>query len=158
VLDASHIKLRAAAGEDAELLREWRNDPEVRAASRNSHAVDGPEHRQWLTRTLADPECDLLIAELDGEPIGQVRFEPGAEDAHEISVTLAESSRRRGLGAALIRAGVAWIRRERGTARVIAEVRADNKASLHAFRKAGFDDAGSSPTEGFVRLELFSGE
>jgi RimJ/RimL family protein N-acetyltransferase len=151
------LELRPASLDDAELLLAWRNDPEVRSASRQPHTVEPAEHERWLSSCLADPERDLLIAELDGKPIGQVRFDRLTEDEREISVSLAASSRGGGLGARLIEAGVDWLRRERGTTRVIAEVRGVNPASLLSFRQAGFRPAGQSATEGFMRLELPAG-
>lgn len=146
------LTLRTASIEDAEMLREWRNDREVRAASRNTAEVEPEEHMRWLGEALGDPDCDLLIVELDGEPIGQVRFDRRPRNEREISVSLREPSRRRGLGAEVIRAGVEWTRRSTDAGRIVAEVRADNEQSLRAFRKAGFSAEASPSSDGFVRL------
>ena len=82
------VRLRPATVADAVLLRIWRNDPATRAASRHSGGVEAEEHAAWLDRTLADPDRLLLVAELGGAPVGQVRLDRDGE-CWEISVSLA---------------------------------------------------------------------
>ncbi len=148
------IELRPASLADAELLLRWRNDPGVREASRTTAAVEPAEHESWLHEVIADPDRVLLIAELEGDPIGQVRFDRRTGDEREISVSLAATRRGSGLGTELIRLGTQWLQSEMGPVPVIAEVRDGNDASMRAFRAAGFREAGRSETAGFARLEL----
>jgi len=144
------VVVRTAGPADAARLLRWRNDPAVRAASRSRAEVSEAEHRRWLATVLADPERHLLVAEVEGEPIGQVRFDRLDDARHEISVALAPEARGRRLAAALIEAGIAWLREHVGPSTVDAVVRHENEPSLRAFRRAGFADA---VAEGeFVRL------
>jgi RimJ/RimL family protein N-acetyltransferase len=148
--DRSDLTLRAASAADAGRLREWRNDPEVRAASRNTAEVGAAEHDAWLAAALADPYVELLICELGGEPVGQVRFDRRGERRYEISVALAAEARGRGLSAPLIALALERRRESLPDAEVEAHVRAENARSLAAFRRAGFRPAGEAGEEGFV--------
>jgi RimJ/RimL family protein N-acetyltransferase len=146
----SELTLRKARADDRELLREWRNDPAVRAASRNTHEVDEQEHARWLRDLLANPDRHLLIAELDGEPIGQVRFDRMRGYCYEISASLSERARGAGHGTLLLAGSLDWLWRWTNADASVAEVRESNDASLRAFRAAGFVDSGSA--DGFAVL------
>ncbi len=49
------ITLRRATIKDADILLEWRNDPETRKASHNTAEVQRSDHVSWLSRTLGNP-------------------------------------------------------------------------------------------------------
>lgn len=89
----ANVDLRPASIEDADLLLAWRNEPATRAASRSLHAVPETEHASWLTELLEDPHRHLWVAELAGDPVGQVRFDRVADGAYEISVSVAANHR-----------------------------------------------------------------
>jgi RimJ/RimL family protein N-acetyltransferase len=148
--DTPDLSLRSATEADAERLREWRNDPEVRAASRNTAEVGAGEHTAWLTAVLADPDRQLLICELEGEPVGQVRFDRLGEDRHEISVALAPAARGQGLSSRLISLAVKQLRESNPGAEIEAHVREENTRSLATFRRAGFQLSGQK--DGFQVL------
>lgn len=147
------LELRPARVEDSGALLAWRNDPDTRAASRTTEPTSLDEHERWLVDVLANDARYLLVAELGGTPVGQVRFDPLADESWEISVGLATEHRGSGLGAALIEAGTAWLWENSGAVRVAAEIRERNDASLRAFERAGYRHAGSGET-GFVRLTV----
>jgi RimJ/RimL family protein N-acetyltransferase len=144
--------IRPATEDDADLLREWRNDPEVRGVSGTTHEVTPEEHRAWLAGVLADPDRHLLIAEDEGTPIGQVRLDRETDGEYEISVSVAAAARGGGSGRTLIDAAASWASGFTGARRVVAYVKADNERSLRAFAGARFERAASSDREGFVRL------
>jgi RimJ/RimL family protein N-acetyltransferase len=146
------LRLRPVAEADAERLLAWRNDPESRAASRNTAEIGADEHALWLAGVLVDPDRRLLIAELGGEPVGQVRFDPVAEDRYEIAIALAPRARGRGLAAPLISLALAWLRESFPGAGAVAHVREGNAPSLAAFRRAGFVASGEPGEDGFVVL------
>jgi RimJ/RimL family protein N-acetyltransferase len=150
--ERSDLTLRPASAADAGRLREWRNDPEVRASSRNTGEIGAAEHDAWLAAALADPEVRLLICELGGEPVGQVRFDRRGERRYEISVALAAGVRGRGLAATLISMAMRRLRESCPEATVEAHVREANHRSLAAFRRAGFGLTGKRGDEGFVVL------
>jgi len=144
------MTVRVATAEDAERLLEWRNDTGTRAASRMTAEIAPGEHAAWLVRVLVDGDCQLLIGEHAGAPVGQARFDALDDGRYEISVGLAREARGRGLGAPLIAAAVAWLR-TRTAATIVAEVREDNAPSLRAFSRANFTEV--SAARGWRRLE-----
>lgn len=55
------VKLRAATLEDAETLRQWRNEAATQANSRQKHDISVNEHGQWLAAVLeTDPNASPL--------------------------------------------------------------------------------------------------
>jgi spore coat polysaccharide biosynthesis predicted glycosyltransferase SpsG/RimJ/RimL family protein N-acetyltransferase len=123
---------------DGDLLLSWRNDPEVRAASRSTAHIGQDEHRGWLTRTLAMPDRLLLVVERDREPIGTVRFDRN-DDKAEIATTVARDRRSQGVGRQMIReASELYLSAHPDVTEIFADVRGSNQRSLTAFRRAGF--------------------
>lgn len=55
------IRLRPATINDADILLEWRNDPETRIASHNTAEVQRNDHISWLSRTLSNPDRRLNL-------------------------------------------------------------------------------------------------
>lgn len=145
------MSLRPASEADAERLREWRNDPETRAASRNTGEVGAAEHAAWLAGVLNDPDRQLLICELSGELVGQVRFDRIDQQRYEISVALAPAARGQGLSSPLISLGIKQLRESSPGAEIEAHVREENARSLAAFRRAGFRPSGKE-VDGFQVL------
>lgn len=145
------MSVRPATTDDENRLLVWRNDICVRRASRHGAFVTASDHLAWMTEVLADPDRHLLIAEVGGSPVGQVRFDRLAEEAFEISVSVAQ--RGRGLGSAAIVAGVRWLAEIESPTCLEAQVRGDNGVSLRAFEAAGFSFA-QSTEDGYRRLIL----
>lgn len=128
------MRLRPATLDDAERLREWRNDPETVAASLTGRAVEPEEHQAWLELVIDHPGDRLLIVEDGGEPVGQVRLQRHESGEVEVHIGLARDVRGRGLGRAAL--DLAW---EEADAEVlVARVLAENQRSLRAFAAAGF--------------------
>jgi RimJ/RimL family protein N-acetyltransferase len=148
--DTHDLSLRPASEADGSRLLEWRNDPEARAASRNTAEVGAAEHAAWLAAVFADPDRTLLICELARDPVAQLRFDRIAGRRFEISIALAPEARGRGLAARIVALGVERLRETLPEAEVEAHVRQANRRSLAAFRRAGFVPTGES--DGFLVL------
>jgi RimJ/RimL family protein N-acetyltransferase len=131
------VNLRPARPDDAERLFAWRNDPTTRRFAFDPDELSWDAHVAWLGRRLTDPDTAILIAEDEGEPVGQIRFDRSG-DAAVIDVAVAPEARGRGLGTSLIRAGATSCPLPVTTLR--AQVVPANGASLTAFRRAGFRD------------------
>jgi RimJ/RimL family protein N-acetyltransferase len=102
-------------------------------------------HAVWFREVLSGSRAWQLIVEmLDGTPVGQVRV---AQDG-EISISLAEERRGRGLAAPALRAALDWARRELGLARAVARIKPDNEASIKAFEAVGFRCEGETSVAG----------
>jgi RimJ/RimL family protein N-acetyltransferase len=146
------LELRPASAADAGELLRWRNDPATRAASFNAAEVSPEEHAAWLDGRLGDPRCRLLVAQLDGVAIGQVRLDQLDGARAEIHIGLAPEARGQGHAARLLVAASREYAPALAADCVIANVQPDNAASLHAFLQAGFRERERSATA--VRLEL----
>lgn len=68
-------EVRSAVIEDAEMLFAWRNDLESRAASRTGDRLEWHSHLAWTEKVIESPHRHMLIAEIDGQPIGMRRFD-----------------------------------------------------------------------------------
>lgn len=125
------ITLRPATMDDADILLEWRNDPETRKASHNTAEVRRDDHVSWLSRTLGNPHCRLYIAEENGQPVGTVRAD-FADGVWKLSWTVSPSARGRGVAKRM----VALVANEISEP-IRAEVKAGNTASARVAEHAG---------------------
>ncbi|MEJ2681392.1 MAG: GNAT family N-acetyltransferase [Gammaproteobacteria bacterium] len=125
------IILRPATTEDADILLEWRNDPETRKASHNTAEVQRNDHVSWLSRTLGNPERRLCVAEEDGDPVGTVRAD-FADGVWELSWTVSPRARGRGVAKRM----VALLANEISEP-IRAEVKAGNTSSARIAEHAG---------------------
>ncbi len=138
------IRLRPAQPEDCALVFRWANDPAVRAASFTSATITWAEHVPWFGARLSDGNCRYWIAEtVEGEAIGQVRFEIADADA-TVSISLDAAHRGRGTGTQLIRVATRQMATRPAIARVHAYVKPTNEASARAFLAAGYAAAGDT--------------
>jgi pseudaminic acid synthase len=136
------LKFRRAESKDCHLIWRWANDAQVRAVSFSSEPIPWEDHVGWFEARLVDPTCIFLIATDDvGTPVGQIRFEIEGNDAR-ISISLDEHQRGQGLGPRLINLASRRIFRELDVDTVVAFIKPGNVASVRAFQKAGFANAG----------------
>lgn len=146
------LSLRAADADDLERTFAWANDAGTRAGSFDSRPIDRQTHEAWFARAL-DGERRLFVAELDGRAVGLFRLDPPIDataDA-EVGITVAPEARGAGLGAAILESG-ARLARGLGATRLVARIRADNDASLHAFERAGYVRHSVTTHEGMPAL------
>ena len=134
------VTVRPATTRDSDLLLSWANDPATRARSFRPDPIGASAHERWLAERLGSPSSRLLIG-LEGDtPIGQVRFDRHGDGAVEVGISVDNSARNRGLGRALLAAGLAAARADGslGVRAFVARVRLDNDVSAALFRGAGF--------------------
>ncbi len=145
------LTARRARAVDAQILLDWRNDPQTRAMAVHAAEVAPDEHRAWLESRLADPGTVLLIVEQSGTPVGTVRLDRRAASSAEVSITIAPAARGRGLARPSIELAVdearAW-----GATEATARIRRDNEPSLRAFRAVGFRVRREGDAEELVEL------
>jgi UDP-2,4-diacetamido-2,4,6-trideoxy-beta-L-altropyranose hydrolase len=148
---AAPLRLRLVQAHDSAQLLAWTNDPATRQQSFDPAPVPLARHETWLAGQLAHPARYLLLlaeATDTGEPAGLIRFALSPDNATvTLSYSLGSAHRGRGWAAPLLLAGTraalaAWPQ----VAQVLGEVKADNVASVRAFRRAGFGEvAGTGP-------------
>lgn len=126
------LALRPALLSDASRLLEWRNAPEVRAASRHTEEIDLATHLRWLGKALADPGRKIFIAEQGGAPVGMIRADRMEDGIWELSWLVAPDFRQKGLGKVLLKSLFDIIQ-----APVRAEIKDWNLASIRMAEAAG---------------------
>ena len=130
-----NIKIRNVTIEDAQLLFEWANDPEIRENSFHQGAIEWNDHIVWLNNKLHDSSCKMFIFHQNNNPIGFVRLEN--DENAVISVTVASDKRGKGFGTEIIKMACSkfWGKSDRS---IFGYIKESNKASLKACKKAGF--------------------
>jgi RimJ/RimL family protein N-acetyltransferase len=136
------ITVRLAKVSDAKILFDWRNNPNIRAASEQTKPLIWEDHIRWLIHTLQSGTQHVFIGEQDGFPIGVVRF--SVEHDHAlVSLALAPAAQGKGFGKCLLALGMAQI----GSMPIRARIRSDNAASRTCFAACGFVE--TSQDKGF---------
>lgn len=139
MIGCSGIEIRSATADDSERLFVWRNHPAIRAVSRNSDPIEWEDHNQWLTSVLSDLSRCLLIGELDGVPVGVVRFDVHEHEA-EVSIYLVPDVNNSGCGRGLLQSAEVWMKKNRRNVNTLrAQVLGENERSHHLFLAAGYE-------------------
>ena len=147
------IVLRKATMEDAELLFQWKNDPDTIANSITKRGVSMEEHVNWLQKVIHNPNRQLFVLEIDEIPVGQLRLDMEImeqvenKEIHnysnipditaEISYSLALEHRGKGLGRVLLEQAES-LAEALNLKELTAEVLPHNIASQKLFRSLGF--------------------
>jgi perosamine synthetase len=134
----THLTLRPAVLEDAEMIFTWRNLPEIVAAGEFRKTVTWEEHQTWFEQTIKNPDHLLLIIKLDEKPIGQVRFDLIEGHSSKVSIYLLPEYTGHGLGVVALKHSCWKAFSWKPIKEITARVRKDNHRSLSAFKKAGF--------------------
>lgn len=64
--------IRLMTDQDLELVRQWRNHPGVRAFMYTQHEITYEEHKSWYESCSEDENKNLLIFQIDDNPMGFV--------------------------------------------------------------------------------------
>jgi UDP-2,4-diacetamido-2,4,6-trideoxy-beta-L-altropyranose hydrolase len=138
-LKSTVFHLRPARQDDCRLLWEWANDEQVRSASFSSAPIPWNTHIAWFNKKLRQNGSHLWIAEDEGQPVGQVRFDQREDGEYEIAVSLRRDRRGRGLAVPLITQALQSLSTSGKYTRIHAFVKPENAVSLKAFARSGFE-------------------
>ena len=130
------LTIRAARPDDARLLWEWRNAPDVRSVSLDSDPIPFEQHREWYERSLVSADRDILIAEIESSPAAMVRFDHDI-DASTVSIVLASAIRGRGIARQILTSAIRTLRSRPPTLRAF--IKPENAPSLALFQGMGFE-------------------
>ncbi len=141
---AAEMNLRPVEFEDAHLLLEWANDPEVRSSALNGETIEEAGHMRWLRGKLASSDTHMYIMQrADGTRVGQLRFDRVRDGEYEIDFSIAGEYRGRGLGKSILGLGIERLSKDLGaTATLHATVKKNNPASAKAFLANDFRETG----------------
>jgi RimJ/RimL family protein N-acetyltransferase len=136
------IELKKAEEEDLKITYEWAADPVVRAHSFSRNKIIEEEHSNWFKNKIEDKNCLFLIAKLDGEEIGSIRFDVKDNEAI-ISYLIDPEYHGKGLGQAVLAKGLEVLQSEHEKnnflfKKVIGYVIGENIPSVKAFERLGF--------------------
>ncbi|MCG6988457.1 MAG: GNAT family N-acetyltransferase [Gemmatimonadetes bacterium] len=98
------------------------------------------ELRDWFTRHVGARDAVILVKERDGVPVGMCGcglYHLDPRDGYLWGMFVSPSARRQGVGAALLREAVAFLR-PLGVRRMRARVTASNRGAVEFYRRAGF--------------------
>ena len=127
------LLLRDVEVKDEELIFEWANDTLTRSMSFSSTQISWGDHQSWFQKRLMDPASLFYIAENQGRPVGQVRFEQEGDEVL-VSLTVAPEERGKGYASRIISSGVV----RAGLSEVVAYIKPENARSVRAFERAGY--------------------
>ncbi|MDP4269562.1 MAG: bifunctional UDP-2,4-diacetamido-2,4,6-trideoxy-beta-L-altropyranose hydrolase/GNAT family N-acetyltransferase [Bacteroidota bacterium] len=132
------ITLNQATSNDLMPLFYLANDPVVRANSFSTEEIKLSEHTAWFNRILQSKDTLLVLARIQDEPLGQVRFDR-KEEGVVTSISISSDFRGWGLGDILLRKALSYVKSHwPETSLVIAYVKSTNIASQRIFEKAGY--------------------
>ncbi len=104
-------------------------------------AVSQPSEAFYIGEMIRDPSSLALVAEADGDVVGNVlvSVERSVVSDHvgTLSICVADGWREVGLGSALVEAATGWAA-ERGLAKVALGVFPDNLRAIAVYERAGF--------------------
>ncbi len=134
------INLRKAAMEDCASLHIWRNAEETRRYIFGTDPIPLDAHRKWFKDSVENPNRIILIGEIDGVPVGVLRYDVTGLDAL-ISVYLVPGTQGQGIGTQLVRVGSLWLKENLPQVLTVkADVMSSNVASMKAFINAGYKE------------------
>jgi RimJ/RimL family protein N-acetyltransferase len=117
--------------------------------------VDDPSEGFWISEMIRSAEHLALVAEADGEIVGNVLVSTDRNRATEhigtLAICIAEDWRDVGIGSELVVGAQHWVR-ERGLRKLALGVFPDNERAIAVYERAGF------VREGLRRLQYRSGD
>lgn len=148
--ERSPLALRPGGEADSETLWLWRNDPVVRAMSKNGDAIPWSDHQRWFSAMLEAGRSRLFMADIEDAPAAMVRFDREEAEA-VVSINVSSHMRGRGVGRPALIAACEAYRAESPGTRLVADIRGGNEASVRVFLAAGFEATGGT-ADGFRRF------
>jgi UDP-4-amino-4,6-dideoxy-N-acetyl-beta-L-altrosamine N-acetyltransferase len=139
------IRLRLMEAADKEMVRNWRNLPEVSRHMYTDHYITPEEHEAWLDSTLRDPsKLHWIICHEDADV--------GVAYLYDIDQTNRRCSwglyvadpkmRGRGIGGLVENAVLRHVFEDLGLHKICCEVLASNRPALALYEKFGFSREG----------------
>jgi len=146
------ISIRRVSLKDTEVLFEWANDENTREASFSPKKILLQDHKIWLQEKINSKDTEQYIFEDENRaPFAQIRFDYYKDQKHwEVDVSVSPGLRNKGLGKFVILEGCKKLAERKGEVTVLARIKIENKASLEAFKKAGFILLEQGEHKGFI--------
>jgi len=133
------MRIRNIKKEDSEDLFRWRNDLTSRKMFFNEEEISYNNHLEWLKESIANPDRDLYIGELNNNKFGVCRFDYNKlVNTSKISININPCFRRKGLGKEFLKNVIIKYLKKRRCI-LLAEIKEKNIISKKLFSSVGFE-------------------
>jgi ribosomal-protein-alanine N-acetyltransferase len=151
-LAAPGVVLRPLLLSDAAALFVALSDADVQRYRRAAAHVSVEETHAYLADTLARSRAAWAITEDGGEALGRLALREPEPGVGEFGIVIRRAAHGRGLGRKAIALASAYAFEALQLERLRADIDAQNEASLHLFRGAGFDREAFRPAFRVTKL------
>ncbi|KAF5056949.1 hypothetical protein DSECCO2_361990 [anaerobic digester metagenome] len=136
------LSLKPVTNGDIHNIYKLSNEHYIRGISLNSKEIEFNEHEIWFKNKLSDDNCLFLVAKVNGNFVGQIRFDID-DDTAVVSISLVKTYRGMGMGLNIIKTALKILKTEKKNVKsVIANVKSDNVSSKRFFLKVNFNFLG----------------
>ena len=150
------LTLRDMQVDDLEMVRSWRNHPDVRRHMLTQHEISAEEHTQWFKRIQQDPQRHVVLVHEHQQPLGLVHFTPvNAQGVVDWGFYLTPQAPT-GSGGKLARRALDFAFTQQGWHKVCGQVISSNAASRRFHLKLGFSLEGVLRQQALIRHEWLS--
>jgi len=141
------IVVRRAEVRDADAIAATYALPRAVAGTLQLPFPSTPKWAKWIAEIAVDDH--MLVAEVDGAVVGNLGLQPASKSsrrrhAGSIGIAVRDDWHRRGVGSALLRAGLDLADNWIGYSRLELTVYTDNAPALALYRKFGFEIEGTA--------------
>lgn len=149
------IELRDVQPEDKEMIREWRNKPEVAKYMYTDHEITPEEHDRWFERISDDPSCRYWVIVCDQVDVGLVSIygvDPKNRRGFWAFYVADPSARGKGVGSFVEYSILEHVFERLGLNKLCCEVLGFNERVVNMHERFGFQQ------EGLFREHIIKGE
>jgi UDP-4-amino-4,6-dideoxy-N-acetyl-beta-L-altrosamine N-acetyltransferase len=150
------LTLRGMQQDDLEMVRSWRNHPDVRCHMLTQHEISAEEHAQWFGRVQQDPQRHVVLVHEHQQPLGLVHFT--AVNPHGVVdwgfYLMPQAAK--GSGSKLARMALNFAFKQQGWHKVCGQAISSNAASRRFHLKMGFTLEGVWRQQVLIKHEWLS--
>jgi UDP-2,4-diacetamido-2,4,6-trideoxy-beta-L-altropyranose hydrolase len=133
------LSFRLATMDDAQIIFDLSNDPAVRANSFNKESLDWENHISWLKNKLEDSNYIIILFFLENDFVGQVKFNKINDDQANMSMSIREKYRGKGLSNEMYDSSLDFMFDTRADiVSLVGYILPDNIANIKAATKSGY--------------------
>jgi UDP-4-amino-4,6-dideoxy-N-acetyl-beta-L-altrosamine N-acetyltransferase len=133
------LTLREMQQSDLEMVRSWRNHPDVRRHMLTQHEISAEEHAQWFSRIKQDTQRHVVLVHEHQQPLGLAHFTPANSHGVMDWGFYLTPQAPKGSGRKLARMALDYAFKQQGWHKVCGQVIASNSASHRFHLKLGFE-------------------
>lgn len=126
------------------LFREMKEEDVERVATLEASCFSAPWSANAFLSAIHDENAYFIVAESDGEIIGQCGYYVGYDEADISNVAVSQSYRNNGIAYDMLSRLIAY-GKEHGVRAFTLEVRVGNLPAIAVYKKLGFQEAGIRP-------------